>query len=47
MKSSVIGASETVIIDDGEPILGRWQSVFFVEADGPRSRQVYVKIMAD
>lgn len=28
MKSSVIGASETVIIDDGEPILGRWQSVF-------------------
>lgn len=47
MKSSVIGASETVIIDEGEPILGRWQSVFFVEADGPRSRQVYVKIMAD
>ncbi|RHW30405.1 YjbQ family protein [Oceanobacillus profundus] len=46
MKSSVIGASETLIISDGQPILGTWQSVYFCEFDGPRERHFYVKIMA-
>ena len=45
MKSSVIGASETLIISDGQPILGTWQSVYFCEFDGPRERHYYVKIM--
>ena len=45
MKSSVIGASETLIISDGQPILGTWQSVYFCEFDGPRERHFYVKIM--
>ncbi len=46
MKSSVVGASETLIISDGQPILGTWQSVYFCEFDGPRERHFYVKIMA-
>ncbi|MFD1446634.1 secondary thiamine-phosphate synthase enzyme YjbQ [Oceanobacillus profundus] len=45
MKSSVVGASETLIISDGQPILGKWQSVYFCEFDGPRERHFYVKIM--
>lgn len=47
MKSSVVGASETLIIEKGEPIFGTWQSVYFAEFDGPKHRTVYLKIMAD
>lgn len=45
MKSSVIGASELLILANGEIILGMWQSVYFVEFDGPRNRTFYVKII--
>jgi ribonuclease BN (tRNA processing enzyme) len=38
----MIGASETVFIEDGELVLGTWQSVFFCEFDGPRARRVNV-----
>ena len=44
IKSSLVGASETVIIDKGRLLLGTWQAVYFCEFDGPRSRTVYVKI---
>ena len=47
MKLSLIGTSETLIIQDGQPILGTWQSVYFSEFDGPRNRTVYLKIIAD
>lgn len=46
MKSSVIGASETLIISNGKPLLGTWQSVYFCEFDGPRKRQFFVKVIA-
>lgn len=45
MKSSLVGASETIIIDKGRPIFGTWQSVYFAEFDGPRTRTVYIKII--
>ncbi|MCT1902127.1 secondary thiamine-phosphate synthase enzyme YjbQ [Oceanobacillus sojae] len=45
MKSSVVGASETLIISNGQLVLGTWQSVYFCEFDGPRTRKVYVKIL--
>ncbi|GAA0430779.1 secondary thiamine-phosphate synthase enzyme YjbQ [Lentibacillus halophilus] len=45
MKSSVIGASETLIIAEGRPVLGTWQSVYFCEFDGPRTRTVHVKVV--
>lgn len=45
MKSSVIGASETLIITNGRLVLGTWQSVYFCEFDGPRQRQFYVKLI--
>lgn len=45
MKSSLVGASETLIISDGKLILGTWQSVYFCEFDGPRQRNFYVKLI--
>lgn len=45
MKSSVVGANETLIISEGELILGTWQSVYFCEFDGPRTRTFHVKII--
>ena len=44
IKSSLVGCSETIIIDKGSPVLGTWQGIFFCEFDGPRNRKVYVKI---
>jgi secondary thiamine-phosphate synthase enzyme len=43
--SSLVGASETVIIQDGEPLLGTWQGIFFCEFDGPRRRRVHLKLI--
>lgn len=45
VKSSVVGASETLIIDDGKLVLGRWQDVYFAEFDPPRTRNFYIKII--
>ena len=45
LKASVIGSSVTIMIDDGEPVLGTWQAVYFAEFDGPRSRRFTVKVM--
>lgn len=44
IKSSLVGCSETVIVEDGALQLGTWQSVFFCEFDGPRSRRVWVQV---
>ena len=46
IKSSIVGCSQTVIISSGRLSLGTWQSVFFCEFDGPRSRQVWLQIVA-
>ncbi|MFC1562169.1 secondary thiamine-phosphate synthase enzyme YjbQ [candidate division KSB1 bacterium] len=45
IKSSLFGASETVIIRSGRLHFGTWQSLFFCEFDGPRRRKVFVKIL--
>ncbi|MGA7826478.1 MAG: secondary thiamine-phosphate synthase enzyme YjbQ [Geobacteraceae bacterium] len=47
VKSSLVGVSETLFIDDGQLLLGTWQSVYFCEFDGPRTRKVAVKIVVD
>ena len=43
--SSLISASETLIVENGEPLLGTWQAIFFCEFDGPRQRRVHLKII--
>ena len=45
IKSSLVGASATVIVEQGRLTLGTWQSLFFCEFDGPRRRTVYVKFI--
>ncbi|MGL5674788.1 MAG: secondary thiamine-phosphate synthase enzyme YjbQ [Cellulosilyticaceae bacterium] len=45
LKSSTVGASQSLIIHNGSLILGRWQDVYFCEFDGPRERTFYVKII--
>ena len=47
VKSILIGASETVIISNSQMILGTWQGVFLCDFDGPRTRNVHLKIIAD
>lgn len=45
LKSSMMGFSEQIIIEDGRLVLGTWQGIYFCEYDGPRSRKVIVKII--
>lgn len=45
IKSSMVGFSETIIIQDGRLLLGTWQGIYFMEFDGPRIRKVQVKII--
>ncbi len=45
IKSSIIGCSKTIIVKDGSPLLGTWQGIFFCEFDGPRRREVWIKII--
>ena len=45
MKSSAVGASQNIILEDGRLVLGIWQDIYFCEFDGPRTRTYYVKII--
>jgi len=45
VKASLMGISQTVFFENGNLILGTWQSLFFCEFDGPRTRSVYVKLI--
>ena len=45
IKATLVGASVTVLVRDGKPMLGTWQSIFFCEFDGPRQREVWVKVV--
>jgi secondary thiamine-phosphate synthase enzyme len=45
IKSTLVGASEMVMIENGSLVLGTWQAIFFCEFDGSRQRKVLVKVM--
>lgn len=47
VKSSLIGVSETLLIEGGQLLLGTWQAVYFCEFDGPRTRKVAVRIVPE
>ena len=44
LKASAVGSSVTVIVEDGAPVLGTWQGIYFCEFDPPRSRRFFVKV---
>jgi secondary thiamine-phosphate synthase enzyme len=45
IKSTLVGAAQIVLIEEGKLLLGTWQSIYFCEFDGPRHRRVLVKIV--
>ena len=45
LKTSCVGPSQTMILNEGELILGIWQDLYFCEFDGPRNRRFFVKII--
>lgn len=46
LKSTLVGASETLLIEKGELVLGTWQGIYFCEFDGPRRRRLHIRIVA-
>ena len=45
VKSSIMGASEMLPVENGQLALGTWQAVFLCEFDGPRRRNVLLKLI--
>ena len=45
IKSSLVGASETVILSAGALQLGTWQGLYFCEFDGPRARKAHIQVL--
>lgn len=46
LQASLMGFSQTVLIEQGRLLLGRWQAIYLCEFDGPRERQVLVRLSA-
>jgi secondary thiamine-phosphate synthase enzyme len=47
IKSSLLGTSLSILIQDKRLMLGTWQGIYFAEFDGPRNRKVYVQIQGE
>lgn len=47
IKTTLVGSSVNIFIENGNLILGQWQSIFFCEFDGPRTRKIYLKILKE
>ena len=47
IKSALLSSSLSIFIEDGNLLLGTWQGIFFAEFDGPRRREVWVKIIKE
>ena len=45
IKSTLVGASEWVAVENNRLVLGTWQGLFFCEFDGPRTRKVHVRVI--
>jgi secondary thiamine-phosphate synthase enzyme len=45
IKASIIGSSEIIFVENGNLQLGTWQGIFLCEFDGPRKRQVWIKLL--
>jgi secondary thiamine-phosphate synthase enzyme len=45
IKAALVGTSENILVRGGQLALGTWQGIFFCEFDGPRTRQVWVRVM--
>ncbi len=46
IKTALVGQSATVFVENGQLVLGTWQAIFLCEFDGPRSRELLIKVAA-
>ncbi|MHB8653493.1 MAG: secondary thiamine-phosphate synthase enzyme YjbQ [Terriglobia bacterium] len=46
LKASLIGCSKTLLVENERLVLGRWQGIYLCEFDGPRRRELRIKIVA-
>jgi secondary thiamine-phosphate synthase enzyme len=46
IKASLMGSSQTILVDEGRLVLGTWQGIYLAEFDGPRRRRVLVKLVS-
>ncbi len=44
IKSSLVGCSIQVLVEQGDLVLGTWQGIFFAEFDGPRQRKLHLQL---
>jgi secondary thiamine-phosphate synthase enzyme len=47
IKASLMGSSQTILVEDGRLVLGTWQGIYLAEFDGPRRRRVLIKLVSD
>jgi secondary thiamine-phosphate synthase enzyme len=47
VKTAMVGSSQTLFVENGRLVLGRWQAIFLCEFDGPRTREVLVRVVPD
>jgi secondary thiamine-phosphate synthase enzyme len=45
LRAILLGHSQTIMVQDGEPTLGEWQSIIFAELDGPREREIRLQLI--
>jgi secondary thiamine-phosphate synthase enzyme len=45
VKTSLVGNTVSVLVERGRLVLGRWQGIYFCEFDGPRDREMMVKLV--
>jgi len=47
IKSCLCGNSKTVFIENCDLVIGTWEGIFFAEFDGPRTREIFVKVLKE
>jgi secondary thiamine-phosphate synthase enzyme len=47
IKASLMGFSQTLLVEDGRLVLGTWQGIYLAEFDGPRRRRVLAKLVSE
>ncbi|MCP4198057.1 MAG: YjbQ family protein [Proteobacteria bacterium] len=47
IKSTLLGCSHSIIVEEAKMLLGSWQSIYLCELDGPRDRTIFMKILTD
>ena len=47
VKAAVVGSSLTLFVEHGKIAFGTWQGIYLCEFDGPRTREIWVKVLKE